>query len=157
MAARAAKAFERRHYLGVQLGGSAALQIAYRLRMVDRLHLDIGSYASPGVFNGSAGLLFDFPMSTRTAPYVSAGGGFLGSAGEREPCDKDPQCIESTVNLLVYVRIGVSVRLGSERRDLLGFDAGFWRGTSTDDGPNGVVRQETFVLPMAGLSYHYAL
>jgi hypothetical protein len=31
------------------------------------------------------------------------------------------------------------------------------RRTSTDDGPNGVVREETFLWPMAGFSYHYAL
>lgn len=157
MAARAAKSLERRHYLGVQLGGSSALQLAYRLRMVDRLHLDVGTWASPGVFNGSAGPLFDFPMSTRTSPYVSAGGGFLGAGGEREPCDSDPQCVESSVKVFVYFRAGVSVRLGSERRDVLGFDAGLWRGTSTDSGPNGVVREETFLWPMAGFSYHYAL
>jgi hypothetical protein len=157
VAARAAKAFERRHYLGFQMGGPAALQLTYRLRMVDRLHVDVGSYAGPGAFNGSAGLLFDFPMSTRTSPYVSAGGGFLGAAGEHEPCDSDPQCVESTIRLFVYFRAGVSVRLGSERRDVLGFDVGLWRGASTDDGPSGVVREETFLWPMAGFSYHYAL
>lgn len=154
---RAARSFARRHYLGLQLGGSAAFQLAYRLRAVERLHFDVGTFTVSGGFNGSAGLLYDFPMSTRTAPYVSAGGGFLGAAGEREACDADPQCVDSTVNLYVYFRAGVSVRVGTERRDVLGFDAGLWRGTMTDRGPSGVVHEEAFLWPMAGFSYHYAL
>jgi hypothetical protein len=155
---RAAEASNRRHYLGIQLGGSGALQVVYRVRTVERLHLEVGAFASAGAINGSAGVFYDFPISTRTALYVSGGGAFIGAAGEHEPCDQRPGCVDSSVSLFVYARAGDSFRPGDQRRDVLGFDVGLWRGTTTDYGPTGnVVRAEPLLLPMAGFSYHYAL
>ena len=157
-AVRAPEAFERRHYLGVQLGSTGLFQVAYRVRAVDRLHVDMGLFGSNGAYNTSVGLLFDFWLGQRTAAYLGAGGGALGAVGEND-CGSENEasdCVTSGGHVFGYLRGGLAVRVGTEYRDVLGFDVGLWHGISHESGPN-VSRDAPFTWPMAGFSYHRAL
>jgi hypothetical protein len=152
---RAREAFERRHYLGLQAGGTGIFQFAYRLRTVDRLHLDLGGFALNGMANASAGLLYDVRLGDRTAVYAGVGGGVIPSVGENA-CDDPEQCTGGTSWRFVYSRAGLALRFGAQHRDVLGVDVGVWRGWSHETRP-GLTREESFTWPMVGLSYHYAL
>jgi len=156
IALTARKAFNRRHYFGVQLGGTGVIQWAYRVRAVDRLHVDLGFFGLNGFFDGSAGLLYDVWLGSRTALYFGAGGGAAGGVGEGDPCEEGTECTDSTILTFGYLRAGFAVRTGAHHRDVLGFDVGLWRGTKTESGPS-VEYRSNFTWPMAGFSYHYAL
>jgi hypothetical protein len=98
------------------------------------------------------------PVGRRWAVYGGAGGAVLAAVGERDPCGNEPGCVESSTFPFAYFRAGASLRLGADRRDVIGLDAGLWSGLVVDSGPEGqVVNKEPRTWPMAGLSYHRAL
>jgi hypothetical protein len=157
---------KRRHFLGVQLGGSAYFQLVYRYRLVGALLLDVGGFffGPPVAMNGSAGLILDVPLARRWSAYAGAGGGAGMVIGE----GTDPDCPESqpdcpvvaghTATAQLYGRLGVAVRFGVELRDQVGVDGGVWYGTlENDDGGDAAPERRTFIWPMAGLSYTRAL
>ncbi len=148
-----------RAYFGVQLGGSGAVQLAFRGALVGPLHLELGVLAwGPGFFvNGSAGLALELPLARGWAPYVAGGGGawYVAGHSEQEPCDEPrdpcPSTAEHASRVFGYARVGVAKYFGRHR---VAADAGVWLGRESDGPPE---RSERFLWPMLGASYHYAL
>jgi hypothetical protein len=150
-----------RHRFGVQAGGTAFLQFAYRARLLGPFHLDVGAFGAPeGALNGSLGGLFEVPVTGRWALYAGLGGGVATVFAPRDQpgCDPDrnPDCplvAGSYVRSWVYGRAGASLFLGMERRDVLGLDVGVWRGSWTEQVDSKEIGRGEFVWPMAGVSY----
>ena len=144
--------------LGFQIGGTAYLQLLYRLRIVGPLLLDLGGlgFALPGGAGGnvSGGLVVDVPLARRWSIYTGAGGGaaFI-FAGDGEGAG-------TTGQAYYYGRLGFAVRLGVEHLDQLGIDGGAWYGKlyERDHSVEGTSSSEQrFLWPMAGVFFLHAL
>src|SRR4051812_34548380 len=129
--------FERRHQMGIQIGGTGMIQGVYRLRAVGPVHLEIGALAGPhGVGNVSAGLLIGVPIAHRWFLYGGSGGGWLFDFGPTIESGCDPAVRmadgsgENTLAFL-HARIGIGIALGRTCRHLISLDVGGWRGTWT--------------------------
>jgi hypothetical protein len=123
----------RRHYLGVEVGGTGFLQVMYRFRPVGPLLLEGGLMAvglnGAGIFQGSAGLLLDIPIEGRVSVLTGAGVtgvGVLGGEG-------DSGAAYETWGY-GYARAGLGFRVGLEQADQLGLEVAFWRGSISDNG-----------------------
>ena len=153
--ARAHEGFERRHLVGVQLGGTGVFQLVYRGRAIDRLHFELGLGGYNRALNASTGLFHDIWLGDRTAAYLGLGGGVLGVFWDNE-CGEDggaADCATSSIWAFGYLRAGFSLHLGNRDLDVIGFDIGFWHGRSYENGPK-LSRDAAFTWPMVGLSYH---
>ncbi len=149
----------RNSALGFQIGGTAYLQLIYRLRMFGPLLLDIGGAGfvlPPGGAGGnvSGGLVVDVPLVRRWSIYTGAGGGaaFVWAG--------DGEGTGTTSQAYYYGRIGFAVRLGPEHLDQIGIDGGAWFGKlyDQDDRVEGTSKSERrFLWPMAGLFFLHAL
>jgi hypothetical protein len=163
-AAGAARAPEGRHQLGLQVGGSGVVQVAYRLRVVGPLHLDVGALGLPhSPFHATIGVLAAIPVSDRWRPYLGIGAGHAGLLGRSYPagCMPDaPGCeATETFDYINYFsgRVGVGYALGADRRHTLGIDIGAWYGWRGEsrEAPDGSTSRTSrrFVWPMGGVSY----
>jgi hypothetical protein len=162
------KGLAARHRLGLQVGGSAVAQVAYRYRMTSSLHLDVGLGGLPhGILNGSLGVIAGVPFDNRWFVYVGVGAGHAGVYWSEALYD--PECPERTSGCpegsnqlsFFYGRAGVAMALGEARRHLLGLEVGGWYGShrkrERDDAGATMSSSRPIVWPMAGLSYFFAL
>lgn len=160
-------AFDRRHRLGVQLGGTGAFQVVYRYRAAGPLHLEVGGLGADHGVNVSAGVVVGVPVANRWFPYAGFGGGMMGAFGPKTPDGCDPKATDcplvtdSDTLLVLHARAGVGFAFGATRRHLLSVDVGGWWGrhlASRTDAAGVETRSSARVLmPMAGLSYLFAL
>src|SRR5262249_55418554 len=86
--------FDRRHRVGVQIGGTGALQVVYRYRAAGPLHLEAGALAADHGGNLSAGFLLGAPVANRWFPYLGFGGGWLYAFGPKRPDGCDPMAMD---------------------------------------------------------------
>jgi hypothetical protein len=155
--------WERRHRLGVQVGGTGFLQMVYRYRVAGPVHLDTGLFGAPHGSNMSAGLVAMFPAGTRWLPYVGLGGGLAGEGGPKQDDSCDPAMTDcplgkgSTVLRFVYARAGIGLAVDDARRNMLALDVGVWWGTIVghDTTAAGVETKTSrrILWPMAGFAY----
>jgi hypothetical protein len=165
--AQAESGFAARHRLGLQIGGSAVFQVAYRYRMMGPLHVDLGLAGLPhSPVNGSLGVVAGAPADNRWFLYVGVGVGHAGieRSGmiDGRGCYGMPGCPNGGDYLsFLYGRAGVAVALGATRRHLVGLDVGGWYGShrKREEDAAGVETSwsRRIVWPMAGLSYFLAL
>jgi hypothetical protein len=158
--------FERRHQVGAQIGGTGILQFLYRFRAGGPLHLEAGTFGAPHGLNASAGIVLGLPVANRWFPYLGFGGGFMGGGGPAPNGGCDPAtttCPEKTADAFpfLHARVGIGVAFGATRRHLVSLDAGGWYGKDyerwNDTAGQTVRSSKTVALPMAGLSYLFAL
>jgi hypothetical protein len=164
-AAHAESGLAARHRLGIQVGGSAIAQVAYRYRMIGPLHVDVGLGGLPhGILNGSLGIVVGAPIDNRWFMYVGAGVGHAGVYWGDELYDSECMagCAKGSNELsFLYGRAGVAVAFGETRRHLLGLDVGGWYGShrkrEEDAAGMEMSSSRPIAWPMAGLSYFLAL
>jgi hypothetical protein len=151
-----------RHEVGLQLGGTAYAQIAYRYRFWGPLHIEIGALGSHHVMNGSAGLLIKVALDSRWAVYAGSGGGFGWGGGPAtdKSCDANTTDCPLTTSFggtyFVHVRAGLALKLDASRRHAISIDGGFWTGTEWERGGGQPSYSRPIFWPMAGCAYHHA-
>ncbi len=147
---------ELRFRVGFAVGGSGPAQYDGRLRVVGPLFLQAGFFAVPHTFMANAGAIIEIPFDAAAAVYFGVGPGHVVSYAVELPEDCRPgrSCSNSSISYL-HARLGLSFRPPRpNRRHIIGIDGGFWYGNWEDEQakrPSG-----TFLIPMAGLSYHWA-
>jgi len=160
------QAVQRRHQIGVQVGGTGFLQAVYRYRVAGPVHLDAGLFGAPHGMNMSLGVLAMAPGPGRWFPYFGLGGGVAAGFGPKvaNGCDAavtDCQLGEGSTTLtFVHARAGIGFAFDDHRRNMLALDAGGWWGTVDDrDTDAAGVKAQTsrrILWPMAGLAYLHA-
>jgi hypothetical protein len=157
---------ERRHHVGGQIGGTGIIQIIYRLRVLGPIYLEGGGMGVTHGANFSTGIVIGASIADRWFPYVGFGGGvmFSGYPTPKTPCDSTMgTCPDKYADDLSYLhaRVGLGFGFGATRRQMISLDVGGWYGThreSWNDTTVPVTRvSETIAMPMAGLSYFYAI
>ncbi|HXT99646.1 MAG TPA: hypothetical protein VN903_01550 [Polyangia bacterium] len=155
--------FDRRHRVGGQLGGTGIFQIVYRYRAAGPVHLEIGAAGIHGA-NLSAGAVVGGPFANRWFPYFGFGGGFMiGGGPSNEGCDPGATtCPRRSDSFpFLHARVGIGVGFGATRRNLLSLDVGGWYGrhdkSETDAAGHTTESSKMIALPMAGLSYFFAV
>jgi hypothetical protein len=149
-----------RHQIGFQAGGSAIVQFVYKVRLLDRLSLEVGGFGAPHAGNGSLGLQLEVVRGEGAWLYLAGGvGGLIAFGDLPDPAcpPRDPDCpgiIASTTVGLLTARAGVGFRIA--RRHRLTFDAGLWRAVRREDEGEVTVEREVTVLPMVGAAWFYA-
>jgi len=158
--------FERRHHVGGQIGGTGLIQAVYRFRATGPLHLEIGALGADHGANLSAGVVIGSPVGNRWFPYVGMGGGFMvaGGPAAATECSPPTTCPPEKTGEdfeFVHARVGIGVAFGGTRRNLISIDVGGWYGRHREDWndiANGPYKTSKMtVLPMAGLSYFFAV
>lgn len=157
--------FTRRHRVGIQVGGTGIVQVAYRYRALGPVHLEAGFMGASHFGNVSAGVLVGVPLHDRWFAYAGLGGAVMATFGRKpaEGCDaRTSECpsIDGSETLLyLHVRAGVGLALDAGQRHLLSLDVGGWRGTwyksDADASGNKTESSGAITLPMAGLSYFF--
>jgi len=155
--------FDRRHRVGGQLGGTGIFQIVYRYRAAGSLHLEVGAAGIHGA-NVSVGAVVGTPYANRWFPYLGFGGGFMfGGGPPNEGCDPGAAtCPHKSDSFpFLHARVGIGVGFGATRRNLVSLDVGGWYGkhykSETDAAGVTTESSEMIALPMAGLSYFFAV
>jgi hypothetical protein len=144
----------------MQAGGSAAVQFVYKLRLLDRLSLELGGFGAPHAGNGSAGLQVEVTRGARWSSYVAGGVGGLIAFGDVpvDGCAPDdagcPTVAGSTSVGVLHARFGLGLRLAARHR--LAFDVGVWRAVRREDEDGRTIERDVFVIPMAGVAWFYA-
>jgi hypothetical protein len=157
--------FDRRHRIGIQIGGTGLGQVVYRIRAVGPIHFEAGLMGADHVGNVSAGVLVGVPVANRWFPYVGVGGGAMWAFGPKtaKGCDSKasncPTVDGSDTLVFLHLRAGVGLALGATRRHLVSLDVGGWYGPwwkrETDAAGGETKSSGTVTLPMAGLSYFF--
>jgi len=157
------QAWQRRHRVGVQVGGTGFLQMVYRYRLAGPVHLDAGLFGAPHGSNMSAGLVAMFPAGSRWFPYVGLGGGVAGAFGPKldDSCDAAmtdcPLGKSSSMLTFVHARAGIGLAVDDARRNMRALDVGgWWRTIAARDTDAAGVETKTsrrILWPMAGLAY----
>jgi hypothetical protein len=151
-----------RHRIGLQIGGSSYFQIAYRYRLFGGLYVDTGFFALNGGADGSIGGVFDLVIVHPWSLYAGAGVGFTDAFGATTPKGCDAQTTDcpvvhgSFIATYSYARVGTAFRFGQSSRHIVGADVGVWRGQSIEEIEHEVTGRDSFLFPMAGVSYHWA-
>ena len=155
--------------MGAQAGGSGLFQAVYRLRMIGPVHVEVGGLAADHGGNASLGLLVGAPLpGRRWLPYVAAGVGTLWAFGPQTAQGCDPKTtadcptVDGSESLaFAHLRAGIGLALGATHRHLLSLDVGAWRGgwakLRTDVTRTTTRTSGRTTMPMAGLSYFFAL
>ena len=158
--------FERRHHVGGQVGGTGIFQVVYRLRAEGPFHMEVGAFGADHGANFSTGLVIGSPVANRWFPYVGFGGGLMLAGGPTVMVQCEPPqtaCSEPDGADFVYLhaRVGIGFAFGATRRNLISFDVGGWYGkhykSETDAAGVTTESSEMIALPMAGLSYFFAV
>ena len=116
--------------------------------------------------NFSTGIVIGAPIADRWFPYVGFGAGvmFGGYPTPKMPCD--PTMGTCPVKYgdefpYLHARVGLGFGFGATRRQMIALDVGGWYGTHTEswnDTENQIAHvSKTITMPMAGLSYFYAI
>jgi len=155
-----------RHQLGVQVGGTGFLQVAYRFRLAGPVHLDTGLFGAPHGTNMSLGVLVMPPAGRRWLPYVGLGGGVAGAFGPKVADGCDPAMTDcplgsaSTTLTFLHARAGIAFAFDDALKNMFALDVGGWWGAITDrDTDAAGVKTQTsrrILWPMAGLAYLHA-
>lgn len=157
-----------RHQFGVEVGGSGVFQLAYRLRVVGPLHLEVGAFGLPhSPVHATFGLLVAPPVDDPWRPHIGLAVGHAGILGRSYPagCEPDTPGCEAT-ETFDYVnyfsgRIGVGYAFGARRRHTLGFDVGAWYGWRGESrtAPDGTETQTSrrVLWPIGGISYFFRI
>lgn len=149
-----------RHQLGVLIGGSALLQVVYRLRALGPLHLEVGALGVTHGFNGSLSLLVEPLRGERWSGFAAAGVGFLSAFGTSPPTSCPPgeltcpEARETTLTGLVSVRFGAAYRFA--RRHRVALDVGMWRAVRRERREGVTTDREVQAYLIGGLAWLYA-
>jgi hypothetical protein len=131
-----------RHFVGMEVGSTSPLALVYRYRLFAPLFVEVGGFGAPealALFTG--GILVAFHQSDRLMVYSGVGAGAC--------------VIGDTALDYLYGRVGLGVKLGSSRRQMLSADVGVWWGLHRkyDHDTGARTTDERFTIPMAGVSY----
>jgi hypothetical protein len=163
---------DARHRVGVQLGGSAFVQVVYRLRLLGHSYLEVGGGGAPeGTLNASLGLVVAHSTGTRFFPYAAAGVGMgtttsapgmeKNAAGASCGLDATAGCPWSSRAVgFFYARAGVGAVVDASRHLSLHLDVGTWVGekaVTSDDGRGTRTSATTRITwPMVGVAGYYS-
>ncbi len=118
------------------------MALVYRYRLFHPLFVEVGGFGAPealAIFTG--GIIVALHQSDRLMVYSGVG----ASA-----------CLVGDTSLyFLYGRVGLGVKLGTSRRQMLSADIGVWSGLHRkyDHETGATTTDERFTIPMAGLSY----
>jgi hypothetical protein len=131
-----------RHFVGLQVGGTSPMTLVYRYRLFQPLFLEVGGFGAPeALAMFSAGVVVAFHQSDRLMVYSGVG----ASA-----------CLIGDRSLaFLHGRVGLGVKLGASRRQMLSAEVGAWSGwhRKYEHDTGALITDERFTIPMAGLSY----
>lgn len=131
-----------RHFVGIEVGSTSPMALIYRYRLFRPLFLEVGGFGAPEALAiVTGGIVVAFHESDRLMVYSG-----LGASG----C-----LLGDTVLAFLYGRLGLAVKLGAARRQILSADVGVWSGLHRKYDPDTGARitNERFTIPMAGLAY----
>ena len=150
-----------RHWLGVEVGGTAAAQAVWKLRVAGPVHLNLGVFAGPEFFNGSAGVRVHVVDRRSWGWGVGGGVGGMGLIGFAEPCPADnPECESHAPSVtwgFGWLMAHIDTDVGSAGRSRLGCEAGFWTGSRHEVEDSGRETDERFVTAMVGATPVFGL
>jgi hypothetical protein len=126
----------------MEVGGASPLALVYRYRLFRPLFLEVGGFGAPealALFTG--GIVVAVHQSDRLM--VTSG---VGASA----------CLVGDTTLtFLYGRVGLGVKLGGSRQQMISASIGVWSGVHRkyDHDTHALRTDEHFTIPMAGLSY----
>jgi hypothetical protein len=152
---------KKRHRIGIEVGGSAYAQVAYRLRLSERTLIQTGGLLGPSNVvpgNVTLGGIVEIYDNAAMTTYIGAGATYAFVAGKSfRGGDRYDLWQE---RIFGYGRVGLALKVG-DGEGLLALELGSWAGVRQDRHdywdarPTKLAFRHSFLRPMLGLSYFW--